>query len=256
MRKPFIAGNWKMNLERSSAIALAKAVCESVGARDDVDVGLFPPAVYLRDIVEAAQSSPVQVGAQNCCDQVGGAHTGEISVSMVQDVGSGLVLLGHSERRHVYGESDELINRKVHTALAQGLDVMLCLGETQEQREAGETEAVCGSQLQAGLAGVGVEDLQRVTLAYEPVWAIGTGLTASPEQAQDAHAYVRGVLAGIATDDLAARTRILYGGSVKGENAADLLARPDIDGALVGGASLTPEAFLPIIPDSPEAPGN
>ncbi|MDP6740039.1 MAG: triose-phosphate isomerase, partial [Planctomycetota bacterium] len=220
------------------------------------DVGLFPPAVYLRDIVEAAQSSPVQVGAQNCCDQVGGAHTGEISVSMVQDVGSGLVLLGHSERRHVYGESDELINRKVHTALAQGLNVMLCLGETQEQREAGETEAVCGSQLQAGLAGVGVEDLQRVTLAYEPVWAIGTGLTASPEQAQDAHAYVRGVLAGIATDDLAARTRILYGGSVKGENAADLLARPDIDGALVGGASLTPEAFLPIIPDSPEAPGN
>ena len=178
MRKPFIAGNWKMNLERSSAIALAKAVCESVGARDDVDVGLFPPAVYLRDIVEAAQSSPVQVGAQNCCDQVGGAHTGEISVSMVQDVGSGLVLLGHSERRHVYGESDELINRKVHTALAQGLDVMLCLGETQEQREAGETEAVCGSQLQAGLAGVGVEDLQRVTLAYEPVWAIGTGRTA------------------------------------------------------------------------------
>jgi len=256
VRKPFIAGNWKMNLDRASAIALAQAVCESVGGRDDVDVGLFPPAVYLRDIVEVAQSSPVQVGAQNCCDQTSGAHTGEISVSMVQDVGSGLVLLGHSERRHVYGESDELINRKVHTALAQGLDVMLCLGETQEQREAGETETVCGSQLQAGLAGVEAEDLQRVHLAYEPVWAIGTGLTASPEQAQDAHAYVRGVLAGIATDDLAARTRILYGGSVKGENAADLLARPDIDGALVGGASLTPEAFLPIIPDSPEATGN
>lgn len=256
MRRPFVAGNWKMNLDRASAIALAQAVCESVGGRDDVDVGLFPPAVYLRDIVEVAQSSPVQVGAQNCCDQAGGAHTGEISVSMVQDVGSGLVLLGHSERRHVYGESDELINRKVHIALAQRLDVMLCLGETQEQREAGETEAVCGSQLQAGLAGVGAEDLQRVTLAYEPVWAIGTGLTASPEQAQDAHAYVRGVLAGIATDDLAARTRILYGGSVKAENAADLLARPDIDGALVGGASLTAEAFLPIIPDSPEAPGD
>jgi triosephosphate isomerase len=256
VRKLYIAGNWKMNLDRASAMALAEAVCEAVGDREDIDVGLFPPAIYLRDIVEQARSSPVRVGAQNCCDQESGAHTGEISVAMVQDVGSGLVLLGHSERRHVYGESDEVVNRKVRIALAQGLDVMLCLGETREQREAGETEAVCGSQLQAGLAGVGNEDLQRVTLAYEPVWAIGTGLTATPQQAQDAHAYVRGVLAGITTDDLAARTRILYGGSVKAANAAELLARPDIDGALVGGASLTAEAFLPILPASSEATGN
>jgi len=256
VRKLYIAGNWKMNLDRASAVALAEAVCQSVGTREDVDVGLFPPAVYLRDVVDVAQSSPVRVGGQNCCDQESGAYTGETSVAMLQDVGSGLVLLGHSERRHVYGESDEMINSKVHLALAQGLDVMLCLGETLEQREAGETEGVCGSQLQAGLAGVGVEDMERVTLAYEPVWAIGTGLTASPDQAQDAHAYVRGVLAGIATDDLAARTRILYGGSVKADNAAELLARPDIDGALVGGASLTAEAFLPIIPAPIEASGN
>ncbi len=250
MRTPFIAGNWKMNLDWASGSALAQEVCAAAGSRSDVDVGLFVPAVYLKHIVDVVGGSRVHVGAQNCCDQDSGAFTGEISASMIGDVGAQWALLGHSERRHVYGESNEAINAKVHMALSKGLQVMLCLGETQSERENGQTEAVCGAQLQAGLKGVAPSDLDRITLAYEPVWAIGTGLTATPEQAQDAHAYVRGVLAGIASDDLAARTRILYGGSVKAANAAELLACPDIDGALVGGASLTADAFLPIIPSA------
>lgn len=247
MRQPYIAGNWKMNLDRRSARELASGIREHLGARDDVQVGLFPPFVYLDEVVRAVSGSPVLVGGQNCCDEDEGAFTGEISTGMLADVGARVVLVGHSERRHVYGESDELVNRKVHAALARGLDVILCIGETIEQREAGETEATNARQLTAGIQGVAPTDLGRLTIAYEPVWAIGTGLTASPAQAGAVHAYVRGVFAGLTTDAAAERIRILYGGSVKPDNVRELMAVPDIDGALVGGASLELETFIPIV---------
>jgi triosephosphate isomerase len=247
MRKPYIAGNWKLNLDRRSARELAAAIRDHLGARDDVDVGIFPPFVYLDEVVRAVSGSPVLVGGQNCCDEEKGAFTGEISAGMLADVGAQVALIGHSERRHVYGESDELVNRKVHAALARGLDVVLCVGETLEQREAGETEATNARQLTAGIAGIASADLRRLTIAYEPVWAIGTGLTATPEQAGAVHAYIRGVFAGLTADTHADRIRILYGGSVKPDNVRELMAVPDIDGALVGGASLNVESFLSIV---------
>ncbi len=247
MRKSFVAGNWKMNLDRRGAVELASAVREHVGGSDAVDVALFPPFVYLEEIARTCAGSPLGVGGQDCCDRDGGAFTGEVAAPMLADVGARLVLAGHSERRHVYGEDDQRVNHKVHRALEAGLEVVLCIGETIEQREAGQTEAICSSQLSGGMAGVAAEDLDRLTIAYEPVWAIGTGHTATPEQAQSVHAYVRGVYAGLTSGGAAERLRILYGGSVKPANAADLLACPDIDGALVGGASLKPDLFLPII---------
>ena len=247
MTRPYIAGNWKMNLDRRSASDLAAAVREHVSGRQDVDVALFPPAVYLEEVARIVAGSPVRVGGQDCCEHDEGAYTGEVSAAMLKDVGADIVLIGHSERRHVFGESDELVGRKVTSALAHGLEVVLCIGETIAEREAGETEAVCGRQLSAGLSEVLPEALSAVSVAYEPVWAIGTGHTATPAQAQEMHAYTRGLIAGLANDELAATMRILYGGSVKPGNARDLLGQPDIDGALVGGASLTPDAFLPII---------
>ena len=246
MRTKYIAGNWKMNLDRESALGLAGVVADFAAGKASLDVGIFPPAVYLADVVKAAAGTGVRVGAQNCCDQDEGAFTGEISAAMIQDCGATVALIGHSERRHIYGEEDELIRHKVRQALSSGLEVMLCIGETLEQRQAGKTEAICSQQLSSGLEGLDSQSLERVTIAYEPVWAIGTGHTATPDQAQQVHAYCRGLLAGTAGDDLAASTRILYGGSVKPDNARDLLTQPDIDGALVGGASLTPEAFIPI----------
>ena len=247
MRKPYVAGNWKMNLDRRSAVDLASAIREHVARSDEVDVAVLPPFVYLDEVARACAGSRVACGAQNVCDQEVGAFTGEVSAAMLRDLGIGVTLVGHSERRHVYGETDELVNAKVRVALAHGLDVILCIGETLEQREAGETEALCARQLTAGLAGVAVGDAARVTLAYEPVWAIGTGRVATPDQAGAVHAYARGVFAGLYDDPPATRLRILYGGSVKGDNVAELMAVPDIDGALVGGASLKPESFLPII---------
>jgi len=247
LRIPYIAGNWKMNLDRRSACDLATAVREHVDTRDDVEVALFPPAVYLEELGRTVAGSPVRLGAQNCCDEEEGAFTGEISAAMLADLGVPVVLLGHSERRHIYGESDELVNRKVHTALGRGLDVILAVGEQLEEREAGETEAVVARQLTRGLEGVALADIDRVTLAYEPVWAIGTGKTASPEQAGEVHSYLRGVFAGLYDDTSSDALRILYGGSVKPSNVRDLMSVPDIDGALVGGASLKPESFLPLI---------
>ena len=247
MRRPFIAGNWKMNLDRRAAVELSTAIREHVDGIDGVDVAVFPPTVYLDEIGRVVAGSRVRHGGQNACDEESGAFTGEVSAAMLRDVGCELVLLGHSERRHVYGESDELVGRKVGTALAHGLEVVLCVGETIEEREAGQTEEVCARQLAKGLARVSQTAFAQVAVAYEPVWAIGTGLTATPEQAGEVHAYVRGVVAGLYTDEAAKAVRILYGGSVKPDNADDLMAVGDIDGALVGGASLKPETFLPII---------
>jgi triosephosphate isomerase len=245
MRTPYVAGNWKMNLDRAGARGLAAAIAQH--RVRGVDVGLFPPSVYLDEVVRAVAGSKIVVGGQNCCDEKSGAFTGEVSAAMLKDVGAEVVLLGHSERRHVYGETDELIQRKVQRALADGLHVMLCVGETLEERDGGRTEAVVGRQLTRALAGVAHEGLHAVTVAYEPVWAIGTGRTASPAQAADVHRYVRGVCSGLYDGAAAAALRILYGGSVKADNAAELLADPDIDGALVGGASLRADLFLPII---------
>lgn len=247
MRTPFLAGNWKMNLNRRSALELVEVLRERVGDRRDVDVAVFPPSVYVDEIARALMGSPIRVGGQNCCDEESGAFTGEVSAAMLTDVGAELVLIGHSERRHVYGEGDELICRKVHTALGVGLDVILCVGETIEEREAGRTEQVVAGQLRAGLEGIDEGCMKRVTVAYEPVWAIGTGHTATTAQASEVHAYLRGLLGGLYSESVAAATRIQYGGSVKPDNVAELMAATDIDGALVGGASLKPESFLPII---------
>jgi triosephosphate isomerase len=246
-RAPYLAGNWKMNLDRRGALDLVAALREGVAADSGRDVAIFPPFVYIDEVARAAAGSPIRVGGQNVCDETSGAFTGEVSAAMLLDVGAEIALVGHSERRHVYGEGDELINRKVHTALAAGLDVILCVGETLEQRQAGETEGVNGGQLTAGLEGVSAESMARVTLAYEPVWAIGTGHTASPEQAAEVHTYLRGVLAGLYDDGLAESVRIQYGGSVKPDNVSELMASPNVDGALVGGASLKADSFLQIV---------
>jgi len=247
MRKPFVAGNWKMNLERKSALGLVAQVRERFGSRDDIDVAVCPPFVYLDEVARALQGSPIRLGAQNCCDEASGAFTGEVSAAMLLDVGCDLVILGHSERRQIYGESDALVNAKVHAALDAGLDVILCVGETLAEREAQRTEKVVGAQLVAGLAEVDGRAMQRVTIAYEPVWAIGTGRNATPDQAGAVHAYLRGCLAGLFSDSIASGVRIQYGGSVKPSNVRELMAVPDIDGCLVGGASLAPDTFLPLL---------
>jgi len=246
-RKPLLAGNWKMNLERKSALGLAAAVRERLGERDDCEVALFPPYVYLDEVARLLAGSRVKVGAQNCCDEASGAFTGEIAASMLVDVGCDWVILGHSERRHLYGEGDALVGAKTKAALAAGLAPIVCVGETLAQREAKATEQVVSAQLVAGLAGVERRSMDRIVIAYEPVWAIGTGKTASPEQAGEVHAYLRGVLAGLYDREVAVRTRILYGGSVKPDNIQALMAVKDVDGCLVGGASLKAETFLPLL---------
>ena len=247
MRRPFLAGNWKMNLERKSALALVRDLAGVIGRHADRDVAVFPPFVYLDEIARALAGTRVRVGAQNLCDELEGAFTGEVSGRQLVDVGAELVLVGHSERRHVYGETDELCQRKVAAALGAGLDVVLCVGETIGERQAGATERVVARQLTSGLAGLGPAELSRVTLAYEPVWAIGTGLTATPEQAGAVHEYLRGLVAGLFDEAAAGAIRIQYGGSVKPDNIDELMAVPGIDGALVGGASLKADAFGRII---------
>jgi triosephosphate isomerase (TIM) len=247
MRRPFLAGNWKMNTDRRTACDLVASIRASADSRSDVDVAVFPPFVYLDEMARALAGSRIRLGAQNMCAAASGAHTGEISASMLKDVGCELVVLGHSERRHVYGETDTLVNAKVHAALAADLDVILCVGETQEEREDGQTETVVRRHLVEGLSGISRKDAERVTIAYEPVWAIGTGLTATPDQAGQVHTYLRGVLAGLYDQKLAERTRIQYGGSVSPANVKELMSVEGIDGALVGGAALKGASFTAII---------
>ena len=246
MRTKYIAGNWKMNLTRHEAFELAEALRDGTRELDGVDVAVAPPAVYLELVAQTLAKSEVGVGAQNVAQEPKGAFTGEVSGQMIQEVGGRFAIVGHSERRHVYGESDMLISARLRQALAEGLDVILCLGELLEERDAGRTEEVVRTQLQAGLEGVSALDMARVTLAYEPVWAIGTGRTATPEQASEVHLYLRGLLSGLYGAEVAEATRIQYGGSVKPENATELLNAPGIDGALVGGAALKAESFLAI----------
>lgn len=249
MRKPFVAGNWKMNTNGRSSVDLANRLASrSVEmAGHGVTVAVFPPFVYLQAVEKALNGSNIATGAQDVYFESDGAYTGEISVSMLKDIGCNYCLCGHSERRHVIGEPDELINKKVTAAISGGLLPVLCVGELLEEREASQTQEVVTRQLKEGLAGLSAEKLAAVTIAYEPVWAIGTGLTATPQQAQEVHDFIRKLLVGMYEEPLAEQIRILYGGSVKPENAAELMARQDVDGLLVGGASLKADDFLAII---------
>lgn len=245
MRKLFIAGNWKMNTARQEAVDLVKRIVEGF-ASDGVDLAVCPPFVYLDAVGKALQGSPVALGAQNMYHEPKGAFTGETSAAMLLDVGCTYVILGHSERRHIMGEGDELINRKVKAALSAGLKPILCIGEKLDEREAGRTLAVVERHVREGLAGVTAGQMASVTIAYEPVWAIGTGKTATPDQAQEVHAQVRALLVNLYGSDVADAARIQYGGSVKPENAKQILAQPDVDGGLIGGASLKADSFLAI----------
>jgi triosephosphate isomerase len=247
MRTKFVAGNWKMYTTRARARDLAAAVVRGLGDEKRVAVAVCPPSPYLPLVGEVLRGSPVALGAQNCYTEPEGAFTGEVSPAMLVDVGCRYVILGHSERRHKLGEGDAFINRKVHAALAAGLEVILCLGETLEERQGDRTEAVLETQLATGLAGLGPAALRRVVLAYEPVWAIGTGQNATPEQAQHAHAFLRDRIRERFGEESAAALPIQYGGSVKPDNAAALFRQPDVDGGLIGGASLHADQFLAIV---------
>ena len=248
MRKPFIAGNWKMNTDRQSSVALAKAVAAGVtDLAGKMTVAVCPPFVYLQGVAEAIKGTSVAVGSQDVYREAAGAFTGEISTAMLKDVGCTYVLCGHSERRHVIGETDELINKKVKATLAGGLLPIFCVGELLSERDANQTEAVVDRQLKAGLSGVSPAQMALVTIAYEPVWAIGTGRTATPQQAQEVHAFIRKRLAALYDKKVADQTRIQYGGSVKPDNAQELMGQADVDGLLVGGASLKAGDFLGII---------
>ena len=247
MRQLFVAGNWKMNLDGEQAVALARALKDSIGAVTDVRLAVCPPFVYLKSVADALAGSNVAVGGQNMYVEPKGAYTGETAGPMLLDVGCTYVILGHSERRHVMGEDDALIHQKMLKAFEFGLKPILCVGEKLEQRRGGETEAVVAGQVRAGLEGISAEQMAEVTIAYEPVWAIGTGETATPDQAQDVHRMVRGLLVEAYDDEVAGSTVIQYGGSVKPGNAAELMSMPDVDGALVGGASLKAEDFAGIV---------
>lgn len=245
MRSYFIAGNWKMHKTVAESVALAADLkAKLAGCKEKVMIA--PAFTALSEVAKVLAGSNILLGAQNMGPEEQGAHTGEVSVLMLKDIGVKVVILGHSERRHSYLESDALINKKVNLALAHGLEVILCVGETLEERESGKLETVLSSQLREGLKGVASESLDKVTIAYEPVWAIGTGKTATPEDADSVHAYCRKVLASLYGEAKAKTMIIQYGGSVKADNAASLMAKPNIDGALVGGASLKVESFAPI----------
>jgi triosephosphate isomerase len=252
VRRFFIAGNWKMNLNRQQAVELAKAVVAGAGRFPHVELAVCPPSVYLGAVGQVlggggAGANPVALGAQNMYHEASGAFTGEISAAMLVDVGCRCVILGHSERRHLLGETDEQVNRKVLSALSAGLTPIVCVGELLGEREAGQTGEVIRRQFAGSLAGLSADQVQKVVIAYEPVWAIGTGKVATPEQAQEVHLDLRKLIAARYNADLAQTVRIQYGGSVKPSNAAELLSQPDIDGALVGGASLKADDFLGIV---------
>jgi len=246
VRRPIVAGNWKMNMLTGEAAGLAAEVLRRLDGASPVETLLCPPFTALRAVGEAIRSGPLKLGAQNVHWEPRGAYTGEISAPMLRDLGCEYVIVGHSERRALFHESDEGVLRKVEAILDAGMRPIVCVGETLEQREAGRTEDVVRVQVENGLRGVG-ERLREAVVAYEPVWAIGTGKTATPEQAQQVHAFVRGVIAGMAGEAVAGAIRIQYGGSVNPSNAAELFALPDVDGGLIGGASLKADSFVAIV---------
>ncbi len=247
MRTKYIAGNWKMHKTVNEAVMLADALVKALGSLKDRKLMVAPPFTALAAVGARLRGSNILLGAQNMGPEEQGAHTGEVSVLMLRDVGVQAVILGHSERRHTYKEWDGLINRKLRLALAGGLEVILCVGETQEERDGGVTRKVVEGQLAGGLEGVSEPELARVTVAYEPVWAIGTGKTATPADADEVHRHIRSWISGRFNNRAAEQLVIQYGGSVKPANAAELMAMQNIDGFLVGGASLTAENFVPIV---------
>ncbi len=247
MRTPLVVGNWKMHGTIAEARALAGAIREGLKRPRGVQVVLCPPFTALAAVSELLAGGPLLLGAQTCHHEPSGAHTGEIAPPMLAELGCRYVLLGHSERRKEIGESDQIINRKVGAVLAHGLAPVLCVGETAEERRQGLTFTTVEGQLRAGLAGLGPEQIGRITLAYEPVWAIGTGVNATAGQAAEVHGYLRGLVAELASKESAQAVRILYGGSVKADNVEALVAEPEIDGALVGGASLQAAGFIAIV---------
>ncbi len=250
MKKQFIAGNWKMNLTFAEARNLATKLYDELKNSDNVDIGVFPSFVFLKDICEILSGCNIAVGAQNMNKEKSGAFTGEISGSMLRDVGCTHVIIGHSERRTIFHETNAMINSKIKASLSYGLSPILCVGEKQEERDANRTNMVVESQLFEGLDNLTTEQAKELTIAYEPVWAIGTGKTASPEQANEVHKFIRSTIESKYDNDTAQSIRIQYGGSVNSKNAKDLLGQPEIDGALVGGASLDLNSFLDIISDA------
>ncbi len=246
-RKPVVAGNWKMYKCGDEAVALAEAVASaSAPLTSAADVVICPPFPALVQVADVLRTASVALGAQNTHWENEGAYTGEVAPPMLVDAGCRYVILGHSERRAMFHESDEIVNRKAHAAIAAGLIPIVCVGETKEERERDQTQKVVSTQIEGSLQGIG-EDLTRIMVAYEPVWAIGTGLTATPEQAQEVHALIRGCLERIGDRTIAETTRILYGGSVKPANAGELFRQTDIDGGLIGGAALEADSFVAIV---------
>ncbi|MGB0468649.1 MAG: triose-phosphate isomerase [Pontibacterium sp.] len=245
MRRAIVAGNWKMNGSSESINALMEPLVSEISGLKSVDILVCPPAVYLNQVKNLIGDSAIGLGAQNASQFESGAYTGETALNMLSDLGCQYVLLGHSERRSLFAETDTAVAEKFAAAIASGLTPVLCVGETLEEREAGNTMAVVGAQLKAVLDTCGVESFNKAIIAYEPVWAIGTGKTATPQQAQDVHAAIRAIVAQYHAE-VAGAVRVLYGGSVNAANAAELFANPDVDGGLVGGASLKVNDFIAI----------
>ncbi|HQL44491.1 MAG TPA: triose-phosphate isomerase [Spirochaetota bacterium] len=246
VRKQIFAGNWKMYTTKSKAVELAIGIASGMNCMDR-EVVLFPPSVYATCVIDACEGTPVKVGLQNMFYEKEGAYTGELSPRMLKDVGAGYVLVGHSERRHIFGETDELIHKKVISAIAFDIIPVLCVGELLEERELGKSESTVESQLIKAFAEIGEQGARKAVIAYEPVWAIGTGKVATPEIAESMHTFIRNTLKKLYNDSVAMTIPVLYGGSVKPDNIAGLYAMPNIDGVLVGGASLTVQSFLDII---------
>ncbi len=246
-RKPFIAGNWKMNTTLDQAVELAKGVVAQVGAVSDVDVAVCPPYTNLAAVKEVIAGSNVKLGAQDVHWEAKGAYTGKVSCAMLAAVGVEYVIIGHSEQRTYFGETDETVNKKNHAALEAGLLPIICVGETLDERKGGNMEKVVETQVRGAFVNISKENALKCTIAYEPVWAIGTGETATPQQANEAHAFIRKILAEIFDQDTADALRIQYGGSMKPGNAKELLAQSDVDGGLIGGAALKADDFAGIV---------
>jgi triosephosphate isomerase len=246
MRKKIVAGNWKLNTILAEAISLTNEIIEKSGNLKSVQLIVCPPFPWIVSIDQLSNNAGISVGAQNCANEEKGAFTGEVSAAMLVSAGAKYVIVGHSERRALYGETDRVINQKVKLAIQAGLTVIFCCGESMQQRKDGSFKEVISSQLFEGLAGISEEQMSKVIVAYEPVWAIGTGLTASPEQAQEVHAFLRAQLRTSFQETIASSTSILYGGSCNAGNAASLFSMPDIDGGLIGGASLKADDFIAI----------
>ncbi|MGE0702814.1 MAG: triose-phosphate isomerase [Vicinamibacterales bacterium] len=247
MRAPFIAGNWKMFKTVHEAVVFAKELRPAVKDISDVEIVVVPPFTAVHSVAEALRNTNVGVGAQNLYFEREGAFTGEVSGAMVKEAGGEYVIVGHSERRRLFGETDDVVNRKVHAAIAAGLTPIVCIGETLEERERNETMGILDRQLKAGLEGLAPDRVSEMVVAYEPVWAIGTGRNATAEQADEAHRHIRARLEEWFGDEAATHCHVIYGGSVKPDNVGELMAKPDVDGALVGGASLDVRSFTDIV---------